>query len=308
MATKIKTKQPKKLSHELTPRLESELVNSKIVSITTEPLVVHHAVNIGDLWACMGAIKRCYELLNRKVILLQSINRKAAYYHGAVHPTTDEAGELVSMNTKMWDMVKPLIEAQEYIEYADAYKGQKIDLDFDVIRSKTFVNLPNGAIQQWIPLAFVDLQFDLSKAWMSVKGKCPKHIYEQVKGKIILNFTERYRNGSIKYFFLQNYKDELIFSGTKKEHELFCRQWELDIPYLEVNDFLELAHAIKNARFILGVQSQLWNLAEALKTPRILEICQFAANCQIMVGEDSYGYLHQIGAEWSFQTLAKKYK
>ena len=68
------------------------------------------------------------------------------------------------------------------------------------------------------------------------------------------------------------------------------------------NKLLE-AYALKEARFLLSNQSLCWNLAEGLKTPRILEICQYAQNCQPMIGEHSYGFFHQVGVEYYFRVL-----
>jgi hypothetical protein len=269
---------------------------------------VKHSVNPGDLLAAMGAIKKYYDITGRKVIVAQQLNLAAQYYSGAIHGTVDENGTQVCCNAVMWDMLKPLIESQEYIHSFEKYEGQKIDLDFDVIRGKTFVNLPQGAIQGWIPLAFPDLAFDMSKAWIVLNDECPQHIKEQVEGKVLLNFTERYRNNFIDYFFLKNYAPDLIFAGTEKEHWLFCNRWQLNIPRLQVNNFLELAYAQKNARFLMSNQSMNWNLAEALKIPRVLELCQFAQNCIFGVGEHSYGYFHQLGAEYYFRTMYNQTK
>lgn len=288
---------------EMPQRLQNELAENNVGNelFTT----VKHSVNIGDLYACMGAIKKFYEVTSRKVKVLQQINMPGSYYPGAVHPTTHE-GVAVTMNQSMFDMCKPLVEGQEYIHSIESYTGQTVDIDFDVIRGKTFVNLPHGAIQGWVPLAFPDLAFDISKQWIFEKGECPESVYNQVKGKIIINFTERYRNALIDYFFLKNYASDLIFSGTEREHWLFCNKWQLAIPRLEINNFMELAHALKTARFLLGNQSQMWNLAEAMKTPRILELCQYAQNCVFGIGENSYGFFHQAGVEYYFRFLYGK--
>lgn len=264
---------------------------------------VKHSVNPGDLIGAMGAIKKFYDITKRKVVVSQSTSFLANYYAGAVHPTVNEQGQNVCCNDFMWEMLKPLIESQEYIHSFEKYSGQKIDLDFDVIRGKTFVNLPNGALQAWIVYAFPDLAFDMSKPWITLNGKCPPHIKKQVSGKVILNFTERYRNTMIDYFFLKNYAPDLIFAGTEREHWLFCNHWQLNIPRLEVKDFLELGYALKEARFLLANQSANWNLSEAMKTPRILEVCQYAQNCQPMIGDSSYGFFHQLGAEYYFRRL-----
>jgi hypothetical protein len=288
---------------EMPNRLEGELITSPKNEPEEKFTRIKHSVNLGDLYAAMGSMKKYWECTGRKVVVVQTVGTLANYYAGAVHPTVNDNGQAVCMNNQMWEMVKPLIEHQEYIHSFESYTGQEIHLDFDTIRGKTFVNLPHGAIQYWIPLAFPDLSFDMSLSWMEVNGKCPEHISKQVKGKVIINFTERYRNTMLDYFFLQNYAPDLIFAGTEKEHFLFCNRWGLNIPRLEITDFLELGYALKECRFLMSNQSQSWNLAEALKTPRVLEICSFAQNCIAGVGKESHGYLHQVGAEYHFRRL-----
>lgn len=291
----------KKKHPELQPRFEKELaISTKTIEYYAR---VKHSVNLGDLYAAMGAIKKYHDVTRRKVIVSQAIDTIANYYPGAEHPTKNNAGQAVCINETMFNMVKPLIESQPYILGFEKYEGQKIDIDFDVIRGKTNVNLPNGAIQGWIPFAYPDLAFDLTKAWITLDGKCPTKIKKQVSGKVIVNFTERYRNNLIDYFFLKNYAPDLVFAGTEKEHWLFCTKFQLDIPRLEIVNFLDLAYAIRESRFLLSNQSQAWNLAESMKTPRLLEVCSFAQNCIVGVGEHSYGYFYQTGAEYYFRVL-----
>lgn len=299
----MKSKSAKNPStHQIPPRLQAELAHSPILP-HPKYTRIKHSVNMGDLIASMAAMKRFYDVTKSKIIVSQHIGTVAEYYQGAVHPVTNESGVQVCMNEKIWTMMKPLVESQYYIQEFEKYEGQAVDMDFNVIRGKTFVNLPNGMIQSWIMYAFPDLACDLSKPWITIDGKTPKYIEKQIKGKAIINFTERYRNKNMEYFFLKNYADDLVFSGTEREHWLFCNQYRLDIPHLEIKNFLDLAYAIRDCRFILGNQSSLWNLAEAMKKPRILEVCSFAANCQPMIGEHSYGYYHQVGNEYFFRKL-----
>jgi hypothetical protein len=279
--------------------------------VTTEKTVhnftsVKHLANPGDCVAVMASLKKYWEVTGRKIVFLQQINTPAAYYQGAVHPTMDEQGVNVTFNMPMFEMMKPLMESQEYIQSMEVFRGQQVGLDFDVIRGKTFVNMPKMAIQSWIMFAYPDLAYDLSKSWIELNGKSPSHITKQVKGKIILNFTERYRNHVLNYFHLKNYAPDLIFAGTEKEHFLFCNRYELSIPRLEIKDFLEYAYAIKECRFLAGNQSLGWNMAEAMKKPRLLELCDYAPNCLPFIGEDSYGYYHQVANEYYFRALYNK--
>lgn len=293
----------KKAYPELQQRIKNELSTLK-TSVPLEPVTnIKHSVNLGDLVSLMGALKRYYDATKRKLSVFQQIGTIAAYYQGATHPTVNEEGVNVCINLKMWEMVKPLIESQDYIHSFEKYEGQKIDLDFDVIRGKTFVNLPHGMIQNWVVYAFPDLAFNVAEPWMKIEGKTPRNIEKQIKGKILVNFTERYRNTHMDYFYLKNYSDDLVFSGTEREHWLFCNAWQLNIPRLEHTDFLELGYAVRDARFTISNQSFLWNLCEAMKKPRMLELCSYAANCQNGVGESSFGYYHQVGNEYYFRRL-----
>jgi hypothetical protein len=268
---------------------------------------VKHFANPGDAIAVLGALKKYYDVTERKVIFCQQVNQLAQYYPGAVHPTVNEAGQNVCVNNAIFDMLAPLIASQHYIHSVERYEGQRVDMDFDVIRGKTFVNLPHGMIQAWVVFAFPDLAFDISKPWVSLPDDYHP-VQEQTRGKVIINFTERYRNSMMDYFYLKGFAPDLVFAGTEREHFLFCNQWQLTIPRLEIKDFLEYAYAIKASKFFLGNQSFGWNLAEAMKHPRVLELCQYAANCQPMIGEDSYGYYHQIANEYYFRTLYNKTK
>jgi len=261
-------------------------------------VIAKHMCNPGDLIASMAGLKSCYEKTGKKILLCQMKDIEANYYQGAIHGTTDSAGRNVMMNQHVFDMIKPLVDSQEYIHEMQIYEGQSpLLIDIDIIRKEKFVNLPHGQIQAWIFMAFPDLSYDLSKPWIHLP-EIDLPIIEKVKGKIILNFTERYRNPHINYFFLKKFKNRLLFSGTAREHLLFMNKWKMDVPMLETKDFLELAYGLKHCKFLLSNQSMMWNLAESMKSPRILEICEYAQNCMGFVGEKSYGFFHQQGLEY----------
>lgn len=268
------------------------------MTVDRPPVRAKHFCNPGDLVAAMAGFKGYYDRFKRKIIVSQQLDVPASYYNGAVHGTTDDNGKMVCMNKSMFDMIRPLIVSQEYIEDMDVYAGQDdVLIDVDTIRKQTFVNLPHGSIQSWVMYAFPDLAYNLTKPWIELPQK-DTAIAEQVKGKILLNFTERYRNAHVNYFFLRKWKDRLMFAGTQREHLLFTNKWKVDMPLLEVEDFLELAYAIKNCKFLIANQSMCWGIAEAMKTPRILEVCEFAVNCLPYYGEKSYGFYHQVGLEY----------
>lgn len=290
-----------------------------------DPIIIKHFANIGDIVASLAGVRGYYEKTGRKTIYCQQLNVLATYYEGAVHPIHDDAGggRNVMCNQKMFEMIRPLLLSQEYIEDMQVFDGQKVGIDFDIIRGKLFINMPHQALQQWLFMAYPDIAYDLSKAWIYINeadvdisdckliGAGFSHTEYPLKNlheKIIVNFTERYRNHAINYFFLKEYGNNVIFSGTEGEHKLFCSKWKLELPYLKVTNFLQLVSIVKQSKFILGNQSFIWNTAEAMKTPRIVELCQYAPNCQAFIGEDSFGFLHQTGLEYYVSHLFNKNK
>lgn len=286
--------------------IEKRIVPEMVTDIPIEGAVaqVKHSCNPGDIMASLVACKKYYEITGRKVKYMQKINYVAGYYPGAVHPTVDETGTNVTLNRRMFNLIKPLVESQEYIDSFEEYDGQRVDINFDGIRGETFVNLPHGSIQAWLFYAFPELEADISKPWVFLKST-KQQIEEVTKGKILVNFTERYRNTQIplEYHFLRKYSPDLIFAGTETEHFKFCTKWGIDMPLLKTNDFLEDAYAIRGARFLLCNQSWMWNCATALGTPRLLEVCNFAQNCMPFYGDDNRGYFHQVALEHYFRMM-----
>ncbi len=281
-------------------------------------VTVKHFCNIGDIIASLASCKSFYLKTGKKILYCQQLNVEGSYYAGATHPTISDEGKMVMVNQKMFDMIRPLLLAQEYIEDMQVYNGQKINIDFDVIRKKFFVNIPHQAIQQWLFMAYPDIAYDLSTTWIDIpevdisncallyKGLTTTTMpIENLESKVIINFTERYRNAHLNYYFLKKHQKDLIFAGTQREFQLFCDKWELDIPLLMVNDFLEYAYIIKKAKFLLSNQSFAWNISAAIRSPHLLELCEFAPNTQCFFAPKSFGHYHQFGMEFYFNELLK---
>ena len=179
-----------------------------------------HLANSGDLIASMPGMKHVYDKLGKKAVIMQRLNAPATYYSGATHPVVDENGTMVCMSNKQWEMIVPLLEAQEYVERCEIWEGQEFDINLDKIRETDAANIPYGPIEIWQFMTHPLLTCDISKSWIKVSELNLDH--SKAKDKVIINITERYRNHLITYYFLKKWEDRLIFAGTKKEHELFC--------------------------------------------------------------------------------------
>lgn len=255
----------------------------------------------GDLISFMSGVKKMWEETGSKAVIYQRVGMQGISYDGSIHPFKNEEDEPICMSDYMFDMLKPLIEEQEYVESYQRWAGEEFDIDFDLIRLERYTNQPKGSLNRWFNYVFPQMASDLSKPWLSLPETLK---YAVPSDKIIINFTQRYRNYLINYYFLKEFENDIVFVGLAKEKNIFCKTWNLDIKHYEPDNFYQLAQAIKNCRFFLGNQSFCFQIAEALKTPRILEISMMMPNV-IPIGEQAYDFYHQGGLEYYFKKLAK---
>ena len=270
-------------------------------------------MNLGDLIYSLWGLRAVARRHNAKIQLYQWLDRDAFYYDGAEHPTKTDGGKNVTMNKKMFDMVKPLIESLDFIHSFEVYDCQKVAIDLDRCRMMN-VNIPYGDIRRWVMYADPELQADTSEAifWprYHMTNKLPSEdlenvveLIEKVSGQIIANRTSRYRNQAIHYGFLQRQPLRVYFAGTMEEYAEF----QSHVPkavYLPIKNFLELASYIAAAKVFIGNQSFCFSLAEAMKTPRVLEVCSYAPNV-IPSGPNGFDFYTQDAAEWLVHELIK---
>lgn len=280
-----------------------------------------HNCNAGDLICALPVIREAYRKCGKKAIIYQVLDMPGHYMPGLIHSVKDGKGAQVTFNRKMFDMMRPLLLSQDYVEDFRVYDSQKIDIDLTIIResvvgtedesakphriirAKHFVNIPHMAIAGWLMLAYPNLACDISKPWMKIPNE---DIENPISDYILVNRTERYQCPEMDYRFLKKYQADLLFTGTQTEHYKFCKEFELDFPRLEVEHFFELAQALRVCRFFIGNQSFPWNLANAMGVPRILEMFDQAPNCQPFMGENNYGSFWTWGMECHFEELYNK--
>lgn len=251
----------------------------------------------GDIISFLAGIKQMYKETGKKGILYQRIGMVGAGYPDSIHPYHNESGEPICMTKEVFEMLRPLVISQEYIEDYLVYEGQEAFFDFDVIRLERFTGQPRGSLNRWFNYSFPQMASDLSESWVNV----PRGTVD----KITINFTQRYRNHVISYAFLKKYQDKIQFAGLKSERDLFCSQHGLDMPLIEVKDFLELAEIIKGSKFFLGNASMCFQLAESMKVPRILETFPMMPNV-IPIGQYAYDFYGQSEAQYYFDKLINK--
>lgn len=269
----------------------------------TKVINVLHNGSIGDVWASIPGLKEIKRKTDFKMNMYLLCGQKADYYAGATHPTVNEKGEMVMLNEGVIKMMIPLLEAQGIFEKVGQWKkGIPVHLDLNKIR-ETNVGMPNGCLSRWYFMCYPEMACDLTQKWLTV----PDSNKNLAKGKIIVTRSERYNNPNINFKFLAKFENEVLFAGDNLEHIIFNARYGLNTKRLVVNDFLELAQAIKQCRFHISNQTMSFQFSQGLKKPRILEHCTYAPNVMVM-GEDAYDFLAQEGLEYYFSVLYNKYK
>jgi len=271
----------------------------------------------GDLISYLAGIRQIWKETGQKAIIYQLLNIVGEGIYGFPQPFKNAKGESILMGKEMFDNLKPLIEAQEYVEKYIEYKGGNVHIDLDKLRGEIFTNQPLGSLAKYPSYGFPQMACDLSEIVLNIPVKKITDNYniewggekyipvDGFENYVVINFTNRYRNNFINYFFLKQYENRIIFCGLNDEYDFFCKKWDLEIPLLKVLNFLELGQAINNCKFFLSNASMCFQIAEALKVPRILEIYKHLPNV-IPVGKDAYDVHNQSAIEFYFDKLINR--
>lgn len=259
-----------------------------------------HSFPAGDLLSVLPGLKQVSIDSDCKWIIYQRVNQPYGIhgaYLNAKYSIFDEQGEPVMMNLPTFWALRPLLLAQDYIEDFMEWDGEQVDFNFDLIREQP-TTMPGGQINRWPVYVWPDMATDLSLPWITT----PSLLDVRVEGKILINRTERYNNILISYNFLKKYGNKVMFVGLPNEHEVLCKQNKLDIPRLEAADYLEIAMALRSCKVYIGGQSSIFQVAEGLKVPRILEVCNSIPNV-IGSGSGFYDFLQQNKLEYYVDKL-----
>jgi hypothetical protein len=259
-----------------------------------------HAMPCGDLLSLMPGFKQVYETSGTKALIYQKLNHAygiGGAYLGAKYSIVDDTGEPVTMNRMVFDAVRPLLMAQEYIADFLEWDGEDVDFNLDAIREQP-VTTPYGCINRWAFYIWPDMATDLSKPWLDYPW-----IYNAAADKkILINRTQRYNNPLVSYNFLKKYEGYVAFVGLPKERDIFCWQNKVEIPLLLVNDYLEISSALHFCKLFIGNQSSIFQISEGLKIPRLLEVCRDIPNV-IGSGPGFYDFLTQYSLEFYVDKL-----
>jgi len=248
-----------------------------------------HTGNAGDIIYALPVLKALFELSGKQVNLLLKLNEPLNIGNGFEHPLGS-----VMLNQNMFDGLKPLLEGQSYIGQVNVFNNERTDIDLTLFRKSGFV-LDRSDIARW-NFFTSGVNADLSLPWLKVKPD------QSFSGDIVLARSSRYNNALIDYSFLSKYKN-LVFVGVESEYKEM-KQSIPDLKWRQVKNFLELAEVIAGCRLFIGNQSFPYSIAEALKTPRLLEVFYQAPNV-MPSGPGGYDFCFQRHFEWLVERLGK---
>jgi len=251
-----------------------------------------HSGNVGDIIYSLPAVR---SLLRNKGI------EKADYYiqlnvpmgYSGPHPLGN-----VLMNEKFFQMLKPLLKSQSFIDKVEIFENQKIDVDLDTFR-KVPINPFTYCIPRWYFLFIVGTNWDLSLPWLEVEKD------DRYKDKILVSRNPRLQSQYISYKFMEDYASEIVFVGVEEEFKDFKSVCSKCNEFYQASNFLELAKVLKGSRFVVANQGLIYTIAESIKIPRLLESNNKAAN-NIPIGPNGYDALFQKGFEYWFNYLRNK--
>lgn len=164
----------------------------------------------------------------------------------------------------------PLLAKCPFLDAVGVWDGEEVDVDLDDFR-RTGFNLMAGNLPRYYCHAFPVCP-NTWEPWLAVD---PDPAFT---GCILVNRSLRYHNRHLSYAFMSRWLPRLQFIGLPEEYRAFRASSGLNIPHARTGDFLDAARAIVGASLFVGNQSACFWVAEALKVPRILEVCPHVPN------------------------------
>ena len=198
------------------------------------------------------------------------------------------------MNKKIYDMLNPLLVKQSYIKKINIYNDEHIDINFDIIRD-LLLNLLFDNVRYGFHVAVV--QVNLNEKFLEVEN------HFSLKNKIVILRSLRYQNPFIDYSFLEKYENA-YYIGTYEEYKEL-KKIVKNLQYHDCKNFLDMAMIIKNSKLLIGNSSLGIDIADALKSPRLLEASPYFPARQVH-GDNGYDFYFQAHFEKYFHILYNK--
>jgi hypothetical protein len=179
-----------------------------------------------------------------------------------------------SLNPASFDVLKPLLVHQPYIEDVRVWKGETITHNLDEFRRLARADFKTNLAVLHLRTFGLDERL-YNEPWLELRENC-----ERLDKPVVVNRTVRYQS---KYHWWlvnkQKFLHRAIFIGHEKEHEVFEYTFRCCIERRDMNDALDIAKALCGAEVLVANQSFVMSLAIGLGVPYYQEVYDFSPNC-----------------------------
>ena len=249
--SKLKKKKKLKLNNEIVSYINkiSEIIKSKKI------INFSHSGHLGDLINSLPVImeiakkSECnlfinlYKKLEKKNVDVKHLNKE------------------FFLTKESYNKLYPLLEIQPYLSKVQVLENDLVDIDLDYFRNLP-INFNIDSVRWYSHITGIGP--DLNLPYMFKVNKNNKY-----SNHIIFLRSLRRQNDHITYNFMDQYEN-LLFIGLYDEY-LDLKKQITKLKFYECNDFLEMAEIINSCKLFVGNLSFGYTIAEALKTPRLLE-------------------------------------
>jgi hypothetical protein len=173
-------------------------------------------------------------------------------------------------NQKDYDMIAPLLKAQDYLGHVAIHNGEPEDFSFE---DHWKFHLPRGWTGNQTECYAMTQGMDIHNPVISKQLLLEPWLtpVEPIKipGKpCIINRTNRYLygcdGGQWHTWAKQGLGDYSVFVGTPDEHEAFEKDFNVKVEYRPIKDLLEMAQLIQGCEQFMGNQSVALSIAIGL--------------------------------------------
>lgn len=265
-----------------------------------------NASNFGD---CIYSLPFCLTVAGTKNLskfdMVLIINYPASYNSNLMYENSKHPCGNVTMTEELANMLIPLLKAQPYIDnvfvHDYAKDGAYTEDGFRLEAFRTFgLNLGAGAITKWYEDLFPTKEIiDDYNKWLYVYPT--EKIKKEFENKICVVRSQRYWL-PLDISMLEPYVKDIVFIGVESEYDSFQSRLSEKVPHVYINNFLEAAQAFKSCKLCIGNQTGLYSIMEALKVPRLLEVCRTCPN----VIPNGFGG-HAVYSNFYFEKILETY-
>lgn len=227
-----------------------------------------HSGTLGDLIYSLYMVKKMGG--GEFQVALENIERCVAKY--GYRPEDVDPQHKGRFTPKDFEMLKPLLERQAYINQATPWRSGDVEAEVDLdsyraVLYRTFEGNILEAYHRAFNMPFMMQDYDAP--WLEADPVTIK--------PIVVTRSLRYRpaNGEQGWrdiIATGMLEDNSIFVGTPAEHADFESTFGITVPYHPVNNFLELANVVAGADLVVCNQGFTYSLAIGLGQSTVLEI------------------------------------